>query len=61
LVNSIFTSGINVYIDIRELNINDRDELSIETLNQMKIIDEELKIEEVFWDKIYENEVNNKL
>ena len=61
LVNSIFTSGINLYIDIRELKSNDNNELSIESLNEMKILDEELKIEETFWDKIYENEVNNKL
>ena len=64
LKNSIFTSGINVYIDIRENNIlNTLDnftELSIEYLNNMKILDEELKVEETFWDKIYENEVNNK-
>jgi hypothetical protein len=32
----------------------------IEYLNKMKILDEELKVEETFWDKIYENEVNNK-
>ena len=41
LQNSIFTSGINVYIEIIEENNN--------------IIEEELQIEETFWDKIYED------
>lgn len=60
LQNSIFTSGINVYIDIREYVPPIDDNLSIEYLKNLKIVDEELKIEETFWDKIFENEVNNK-
>ena len=60
LKNSIFTSGINVYIDIREYIPSIDNELSVEYLTDLKILDDELKIEETFWDKIYDNEVNNK-
>ncbi len=62
LQNALFTSGINVYIDLRinkSCEINESsvyDELSLEYLNNMQIIDEELKIEETFWDKIYDDE-----
>jgi hypothetical protein len=33
---------------------------AVEYLTDLKILDDELKIEETFWDKIYDNEVNNK-
>ena len=58
LQNSIFTSGINVYIDVREmLHSNEQSSDSSDNRNnsELVILDDELKIEETFWDKIYED------
>ena len=59
LQNSIFTSGINIYIDIKENNEN-KDDSQTEIVDGFTLIEEELQIEETFWDKIYEDKVNNK-
>ena len=54
LQNSIFTSGINVYIDIREI-LHSTQPCSDKQNCESIILDDELKIEETFWDKIYED------
>jgi hypothetical protein len=49
LQNTIFTSGVNVYIDLKIINENNEIDESCENI----FLNEELQIEETFWDKIY--------
>lgn len=61
LQNSIFTSGVNVYIDIKINTSENKDDGSSNLVtDEYTTIEDELKIEETFWDKIYEDKVNNK-
>jgi hypothetical protein len=53
LQNAIFTSGINVYIDIKYEDNKDNKE-------QLITIEDDLTIEETFWDKIYEDEIKKQ-
>lgn len=50
LQNAIFTSGINLYIDIKYVNKDENER------EQLITIEDELTIEETYWDKIYDNE-----
>jgi hypothetical protein len=60
LQNSIFTSGVNVYIDIKINSSENKDDSQTQIMDEFTLIEEELQIEETFWDKIYEDKVINK-
>jgi hypothetical protein len=54
LQNSIFTSGINVYIELKCVN-ESSGRINDESSGRINDKDTELQIEETFWDKIYED------